>query len=142
MKIITKEEPSLKVIFYTMAVCKTHSKCQTTAFFLVAIQICIDFLRTDMTKKLTFGTGSSLKIHVCLCNIVATQSFRMISESYFISLFWHQICRHCNSLSAKICAPFFALFPWFFVEVGSKKKHLKATLTALVNTYLQLRDPK
>ena len=58
LEVITKEEPSLKDIFYTVAVCKNQSKCQNTA---------------DMTKKLTFRTGSSLKIHVCLCNIVATQ---------------------------------------------------------------------
>ena len=51
LNIITKEEPSLKVIFYAMAVCKTQSKCQTTAFLLVTIQICIDFYALTWQKS-------------------------------------------------------------------------------------------
>ena len=48
--------PCLKVSQHA----KNQSKCQNTAFLLVNIQVWIDPLRADITRKVTFKQDTSL----------------------------------------------------------------------------------
>ena len=90
----SKEEPSLKLIFFTKLAHKTQSKYQNMAFLLVDIQIWTDFYALDMVNKMPFKLRSSLgwvKSYLLRCICFNRNKER---QSLKVSFFLMPVCKN------------------------------------------------